>query len=163
MPTIDLYNALAMFFGLAFDRKSKLTVASSFVGSRFYLLHFNWIDQKLLCNLFLNSLVNDSRGSDCWKLWAISFRNDFRAVALLLILFTNEKQSQMDLNIQRNNISTKCINDWFDHADYWSKEDNGQWAGPLLGMGSKNLGFNYKLYAFVIHARLFLLYVENGI
>jgi hypothetical protein len=40
MPTIDLYNALAMFFGLAFDRKSKLTVASSFVGSRFYLHAF---------------------------------------------------------------------------------------------------------------------------
>jgi hypothetical protein len=32
---------------------------------------------------------------------AISFRNDFRAVALLLILFTNEKnKAKMDLNIQ---------------------------------------------------------------
>jgi ABC-type transport system involved in cytochrome c biogenesis permease subunit len=84
------------------------------------------------------------------------------AVALLLILFTNEKQSQMDLNIQETTYQ-RIINDRFDHADYWSKETMCCGQGRYWGWDQRIWSFNYKLYAFVIHARLFLLYVENVI
>ena len=68
-----------MFFGLAFGRKSDLTVASTaFVASMILMIaHWNWMDPS-------NSkpttriefvLVNDTRSCYCRKLWAVCIRS----------------------------------------------------------------------------------------
>ncbi|HEX9151395.1 MAG TPA: cytochrome c biogenesis protein CcsA, partial [Flavobacterium sp.] len=101
-----IYVAWAtMFFGLAFDKKSKLTVAASaFVTSMILFAAFmNWIDPEI-ANLqpVLNSywlMIHVAVIVASYGPFALGMI--LGAVSLLLILFTNEKnKARMDLNIQ---------------------------------------------------------------
>ncbi|MBP6759441.1 MAG: cytochrome c biogenesis protein CcsA, partial [Flavobacterium sp.] len=101
-----IYVAWAtMFFGLAFDRKSKLTVASSaFVASMILTAaYMNWIDPEI-GNLqpVLNSywlMIHVAIIVASYGPFALGMI--LGVVSLLLILFTNEKnRDKMKLNIK---------------------------------------------------------------
>jgi hypothetical protein len=87
-------------FGLAFDIKSKLTVASAFVTSMILSAYMNWIDPEIanlqpVLNsywLMIHVAVIASYGLCLW--------NDFRFCCTTADLFTNERTRKMDLNIQ---------------------------------------------------------------
>ena len=160
-----IYIAWAtMFFGLAFDRKSKLTVASSaFVsGMILFAANLNWIDPEI-ANLMpvLNSywlmihvaVIVGSYGP-------LALGMILGAVALLLILFTNEKNKvKMDLNIQEityiNEMALTIGLIMLTIGNFLG----GQWAneswGRYWGWDPKETWalITIMVYAFVIHAR----------
>ena len=94
-----------MFFGLAFDIKSKLTVASSAFVTAMILMaaYMNWIDPEI-ANLqpVLNSywlMIHVAVIVASYGPFALGMILGF--VSLLLIFFTNEKnKTKMDLNIK---------------------------------------------------------------
>jgi cytochrome c-type biogenesis protein CcsB len=160
-----IYVAWAtMFFGLAFDRKSKLTVASSAFVTAMILAaaYMNWIDPEI-ANLqpVLNSywlMIHVAVIVASYGPFALGFI--LGAVALLLILFTNEKNKvKMDLNIQEityiNELALTVGLIMLTIGNFLG----GQWAneswGRYWGWDPKETWalISIMVYAFVIHAR----------
>jgi cytochrome c-type biogenesis protein CcsB len=160
-----IYVAWAtMFFGLAFDRKSKLTVASSAFVTAMILAaaYMNWIDPEI-ANLqpVLNSywlMIHVAVIVASYGPFALGFI--LGAVSLLLILFTNEKnKAKMDLNIQEityiNELALTIGLIMLTIGNFLG----GQWAneswGRYWGWDPKETWalISIMVYAFVIHAR----------
>lgn len=160
-----IYIAWAtMFFGLAFDRKSKLTVASSaFVTAMIlWAANLNWIDPEI-ANLqpVLNSywlMIHVAVIVASYGPFALGFI--LGAVSLLLISFTNEKnKAKMDLNIQEityiNELALTIGLIMLTIGNFLG----GQWAneswGRYWGWDPKETWalISIMVYAFVIHAR----------
>ncbi|WP_291287621.1 cytochrome c biogenesis protein CcsA [Flavobacterium sp.] len=160
-----IYVAWAtMFFGLAFDRKSKLTVASSaFVTAMIVMAaYMNWIDPEI-ANLqpVLNSywlMIHVAVIVGSYGPFALSMILGF--VALVLIFFTNEKnKTKMDLNIKEityiNEMSLTIGLIMLTIGNFLG----GQWAneswGRYWGWDPKETWalISIMVYAFVIHAR----------
>ncbi|MDD2986568.1 cytochrome c biogenesis protein CcsA [Flavobacterium sp.] len=169
-PWSDAYESMiyvgwaTMFFGLAFDRKSKLTVASAaFVASMIMMIaHWNWMDPSI-ANLqpVLNSywlmihvaVIVASYGP--FTLGMI-----LGIVSLLLILLTNKKNKErMDLSIQEityiNELALTIGLVMLTIGNFLG----GQWAneswGRYWGWDPKETWalVSIMVYAFVIHAR----------
>lgn len=160
-----IYVAWAtMFFGLAFDRKSKLTVASSAFVTAMILMaaYMNWIDPEI-ANLqpVLNSywlMIHVAVIVASYGPFALGMILGF--VSLLLIFFTNEKnKAKMDLNIQEityiNEMALTIGLIMLTIGNFLG----GQWANESWG---RYWGWDPKetwalisifVYAFVIHAR----------
>ena len=160
-----IYVAWAtMFFGLAFDRKSKLTIASSAFVTAMILMaaYMNWIDPEI-ANLqpVLNSywlMIHVAVIVASYGPFALGMILGF--VSLLLILFTNEKnKAKMDLNIQEltyiNEMALTIGLIMLTIGNFLG----GQWANESWG---RYWGWDPKetwalisifVYAFVIHAR----------
>jgi len=154
-----------MFFGLAFDIKSKLTVASSAFVTAMILMaaYMNWIDPEI-ANLqpVLNSywlMIHVAVIVASYGPFALGMILGF--VALLLIFFTNEKNKvKMDLNIQEityiNEMSLTIGLIMLTIGNFLG----GQWAneswGRYWGWDPKETWalISIMVYAFVIHARL---------
>jgi cytochrome c-type biogenesis protein CcsB len=170
-PWSDAYESMiyvawaTMFFGLAFDRKSKLTVASaSFVTAMILMIaHWNWMDPSI-ANLqpVLNSywlmihvaVIVASYGP--FTLGMI-----LGIVTLFLILFTNEKnKAKVKLSIDELSYINEMAlvvglvmltignflgGQWANESwgRYWGWDPKETWA--LISI---------MVYAFVIHARL---------
>jgi cytochrome c-type biogenesis protein CcsB len=160
-----IYIAWAtMFFGLAFDMKSKLTVASSaFVTAMIlWAAYQNWIDPEI-ANLqpVLNSywlMIHVAVIVASYGPFALGMI--LGAVSLLLILFTNEKnKAKMDLNIQEityiNEMALTIGLIMLTIGNFLG----GQWAneswGRYWGWDPKETWalISIMVYAFVIHAR----------
>ena len=160
-----IYVAWAtMFFGLAFDRKSKLTVASSAFVTAMILMaaYMNWIDPEI-ANLqpVLNSywlMIHVAVIVGSYGPFALGMILGF--VALLLIFFTNEKnKAKMDLNIKEityiNEMSLTIGLIMLTIGNFLG----GQWAneswGRYWGWDPKETWalISIMVYAFVIHAR----------
>ncbi len=160
-----IYIAWAtMFFGLAFDRKSKLTVASSAFVTAMILMaaYMNWIDPEI-ANLqpVLNSywlMIHVAVIVASYGPFALGMILGF--VALLLIFFTNEKnKNKMDLNIQEityiNEMALTIGLIMLTIGNFLG----GQWAneswGRYWGWDPKETWalISIMVYAFVIHAR----------
>ncbi|BFM44834.1 cytochrome c biogenesis protein CcsA [Flavobacterium sp. CFS9] len=160
-----IYVAWAtMFFGLAFDRKSKLTVASSaFVTAMIVMAaYMNWIDPEI-ANLqpVLNSywlMIHVAVIVGSYGPFALGMILGF--VALVLIFFTNEKnKAKMDLNIKEityiNEMSITIGLIMLTIGNFLG----GQWAneswGRYWGWDPKETWalISIMVYAFVIHAR----------
>jgi cytochrome c-type biogenesis protein CcsB len=160
-----IYVAWAtMFFGLAFDRKSKLTVASSAFVTAMILMaaYMNWIDPEI-ANLqpVLNSywlMIHVAVIVASYGPFALGMI--LGLVSLILILFTNEKNKvKMDLNIQEltyiNEMALTIGLIMLTIGNFLG----GQWANESWG---RYWGWDPKetwalisifVYAFVIHAR----------
>jgi cytochrome c-type biogenesis protein CcsB len=154
----------AMFFGLAFDRKSKLTVASSaFVASMILMAaYLNWIDPEI-GNLqpVLNSywlMIHVAIIVACYGPFALGMI--LGVVSLLLILFTNkENKIKMELNIKEityiNEMALTIGLIMLTIGNFLG----GQWAneswGRYWGWDPKETWalISIMVYAFVIHAR----------
>ena len=160
-----IYVAWAtMFFTLAFDRKSKLTVASgTFVASMILMIaHWNWLDPSI-ANLqpVLNSywlmihvaVIVASYGP-------FTLGMVLGLVALLLMLFTNEKNKEkMTLHIKEityiNELALTIGLVMLTIGNFLG----GQWAneswGRYWGWDPKETWalISIMVYAFVIHAR----------
>ncbi|MBA4275268.1 cytochrome c biogenesis protein CcsA [Flavobacterium sp.] len=160
-----IYVAWAtMFFGLAFDRKSKLTVASSAFVSAMILsaAYMNWIDPEI-GNLqpVLNSywlMIHVAIIVASYGPFALGMI--LGTVSLLLILFTNEKnKAKMELNIKETSYINEMAltiglimltignflgGQWANESwgRYWGWDPKETWA--LISI---------MVYAFVIHAR----------
>ncbi len=170
-PWSDAYESMiyvawaTMFFGLAFGRKSNLTIASTaFVTSMILMVaHWNWMDPAI-ANLqpVLNSywvvihvpVIVGSYGP--FTLGMI-----LGVVALLLMIMTTEKnKKKMDLNIKEITIITEMAitvglvmltignflgGQWANESwgRYWGWDPKETWA--LISI---------LVYAFVIHMRL---------
>ena len=169
-PWSNAYEAIVyvawatMFFGLAFDIKSKLTVASAAFGASLILwaAYQNWIDPEI-ANLqpVLNSywlMIHVAVIVASYGPTALSFVLGF--VSLLLILFTNKKNKEkMDLNIQEityiNELSLTIGLILLTIGNFLG----GQWAneswGRYWGWDPKETWalISIMVYAFVIHAR----------
>ncbi len=160
-----IYVAWAtMFFGLAFDRKSKLTIASSAFVTAMILMaaYMNWIDPEI-ANLqpVLNSywlMIHVAVIVASYGPFALGMILGF--VSLLLILFTNEKnKNKMDLNIQEltyiNEMALTIGLIMLTIGNFLG----GQWAneswGRYWGWDPKETWalISIMVYAFVIHAR----------
>ncbi|MCF8322723.1 MAG: cytochrome c biogenesis protein CcsA, partial [Flavobacterium sp.] len=160
-----IYVAWAtMFFGLAFDIKSKLTVASSSFVTAMILTaaYANWIDPEI-ANLqpVLNSywlMIHVAVIVASYGPFALGMILGF--VSLVLILFTNEKnKTKMDLNIQEityiNEMSLTIGLIMLTIGNFLG----GQWAneswGRYWGWDPKETWalISIMVYAFVIHAR----------
>ncbi len=160
-----IYVAWAtMFFGLAFDIKSKLTVASSaFVTSMILLAaYMNWIDPEI-GNLqpVLNSywlMIHVAIIVASYGPFALGMI--LGTVSLLLILFTNEKnRPKMLLNIKEltyiNEMSLTVGLIMLTIGNFLG----GQWAneswGRYWGWDPKETWalISIMVYAFVIHSR----------
>lgn len=160
-----IYVAWAtMFFGLAFDRKSKLTVASSaFVTAMIVMAaYMNWIDPEI-ANLqpVLNSywlMIHVAVIVGSYGPFALGMILGF--VSLVLIFFTNEKnKAKMDLNIKEityiNEMSITIGLIMLTIGNFLG----GQWAneswGRYWGWDPKETWalISIMVYAFVIHAR----------
>jgi cytochrome c-type biogenesis protein CcsB len=160
-----IYVAWAtMFFGLAFDRKSKLTVASSAFVTAMILTaaYMNWIDPEI-ANLqpVLNSywlMIHVAVIVASYGPFALGMI--LGAVSLILILFTNEKnKTKMDLNIQEityiNEMALTIGLIMLTIGNFLG----GQWAneswGRYWGWDPKETWalISIMVYAFVIHAR----------
>ncbi|RTY80161.1 cytochrome C biogenesis protein [Flavobacterium sp. LS1P28] len=160
-----IYVAWAtMFFGLAFDRKSKLTVASSAFVTAMILAaaYMNWIDPEI-ANLqpVLNSywlMIHVAVIVASYGPFALGMI--LGTVSLLLILFTNEKnKAKMDLNIQEityiNELALTIGLIMLTIGNFLG----GQWAneswGRYWGWDPKETWalISIMVYAFVIHAR----------
>ena len=160
-----IYVAWAtMFFGLAFDRKSKLTVASSAFVTAMILAaaYANWIDPEI-ANLqpVLNSywlMIHVAVIVASYGPFALGMILGF--VSLVLIFFTNEKnKTKMDLNIQEityiNEMSLTIGLIMLTIGNFLG----GQWAneswGRYWGWDPKETWalISIMIYAFVIHAR----------
>lgn len=154
-----------MFFGLAFGRKSELTVASTaFVASMILMVaHLNWLDpsignlQPVLNSYWLMihvAVIVASYGP--FALGAI-----LGLVAMLLMLFTNkENKKVMDLNIKEityiNEMALTVGLVMLTIGNFLG----GQWAneswGRYWGWDPKETWalISIMVYAFVIHMRL---------
>ncbi|MBJ2124118.1 cytochrome c biogenesis protein CcsA [Flavobacterium sp. IB48] len=153
-----------MFFGLAFDRKSKLTVASSAFVTAMILMaaYLNWIDPEI-ANLqpVLNSywlMIHVAVIVGSYGPTALGMILGF--VSLLLILFTTEKnKARMELNIKEityiNEMSLTIGLIMLTIGNFLG----GQWAneswGRYWGWDPKETWalISIMIYAFVIHAR----------
>ena len=160
-----IYVAWAtMFFGLAFDRKSKLTVASSaFVASMILMAaYMNWIDPDI-ANLqpVLNSywlMIHVAVIVASYGPFALGMILGF--ISLLLIFFTNEKNKEvMALNIKEityiNEMALTIGLIMLTIGNFLG----GQWAneswGRYWGWDPKETWalISIMIYAFVIHSR----------
>jgi len=160
-----IYVAWAtMFFGLAFDRKSKLTVASSaFVAAMILTAaYMNWIDPEI-GNLqpVLNSywlMIHVAIIVASYGPFALGMI--LGLVSLLLILFTTEKNKEkMKLNIKEityiNEMALTIGLIMLTIGNFLG----GQWAneswGRYWGWDPKETWalISIMVYAFVIHAR----------
>lgn len=160
-----IYVAWAtMFFGLAFDRKSKLTVASSAFVSAMILTaaYMNWIDPEI-GNLqpVLNSywlMIHVAIIVASYGPFALGMI--LGVVSLLLILFTNEKnKAKMELNIKEisyiNEMALTIGLIMLTIGNFLG----GQWAneswGRYWGWDPKETWalISIMVYAFVIHSR----------
>ena len=160
-----IYIAWAtMFFGLAFDIKSKLTVASSaFVTAMIlWAAYQNWIDPEI-ANLqpVLNSywlMIHVAVIVGSYGPLALGMILGF--VSLLLIFFTNEKnKARMELNIKEityiNEMALTIGLIMLTIGNFLG----GQWAneswGRYWGWDPKETWalISIMIYAFVIHAR----------
>lgn len=160
-----IYVAWAtMFFGLAFDRKSKLTVASSaFVAAMILTAaYMNWIDPEI-GNLqpVLNSywlMIHVAIIVASYGPFALGMI--LGVVSLLLILFTNEKNKEkMKLNIKEisyiNEMALTVGLVMLTIGNFLG----GQWAneswGRYWGWDPKETWalISIMVYAFVIHSR----------
>jgi cytochrome c-type biogenesis protein CcsB len=160
-----IYIAWAtMFFGLAFDIKSKLTVASSAFVTAMILMaaYMNWIDPEI-ANLqpVLNSywlMIHVAVIVASYGPFALGMILGF--VSLLLIFFTNEKnKAKMDLNIQEityiNEMALTIGLIMLTIGNFLG----GQWAneswGRYWGWDPKETWalISIMIYAFVIHSR----------
>ena len=165
-----IYVAWAtMFFGLAFDRKSKLTVASSaFVASMILMAaYMNWIDPDI-ANLqpVLNSywlMIHVAVIVASYGPFALGMILGF--VSLLLIFFTNEKNKEvMALNIKEityiNEMALTIGLIMLTIGNFLG----GQWAneswGRYWGWDPKETWalISIMVYAFVIHSRFVPLF-----
>jgi cytochrome c-type biogenesis protein CcsB len=153
-----------MFFGLAFDRKSKLTVSSSAFVTAMILTaaYANWIDPEI-ANLqpVLNSywlMIHVAVIVASYGPFALAFILGF--VSLLLMFFTNEKnRKKMDLNIKEityiNEMAVTVGLVMLTIGNFLG----GQWAneswGRYWGWDPKETWalISIMVYAFVIHAR----------
>lgn len=170
-PWSDAYESVlyvswaTVFFGLAFGRKSDLTVASTaFVASiLLWVAHLNWLDpsianlQPVLDSYWLMihvAVIVASYGPFTLG-WILG------ATALLLILFTTKRNRvKMDLNIKELTIITEMAltvglvmltignflgGQWANESwgRYWGWDPKETWA--LISI---------MIYAFVIHSRL---------
>jgi cytochrome c-type biogenesis protein CcsB len=169
-PWSDAYESMiyvawaTMFFTLAFDRKSKLTVASgTFVASMILMIaHWNWMDPAI-ANLqpVLNSywlmihvaVIVASYGP-------FTLAMILGLVSLILMLFVNEKNKvKMDLNIKEityiNEMALTIGLVMLTIGNFLG----GQWAneswGRYWGWDPKETWalISIMIYAFVIHAR----------
>ena len=169
-PWSNAYEAIVyvawatMFFGLAFDRKSKLTVASSAFVTAMILTaaYANWIDPEI-ANLqpVLNSywlMIHVAVIVASYGPFALGMILGF--VSLLLIFFTNEKnKAKMELNIKEITLINEMAltiglvmltignflgGQWANESwgRYWGWDPKETWA--LISI---------MVYAFVIHAR----------
>ncbi|MGL2966151.1 cytochrome c biogenesis protein CcsA [Flavobacterium sp. XGLA_31] len=169
-PWSNAYEAIVyvawatMFFGLAFDRKSKLTVASSAFVTAMILTaaYANWIDPEI-ANLqpVLNSywlMIHVAVIVASYGPFALGAILGF--VALVLIFFTNEKNKErMELNIKEityiNEMSLTIGLIMLTIGNFLG----GQWAneswGRYWGWDPKETWalISIMVYAFVIHAR----------
>jgi cytochrome c-type biogenesis protein CcsB len=169
-PWSNAYEAIiyvawaTMFFGLAFDRKSKLTVASgAFVTSMIFMAAYaNWLDPEI-ANLqpVLNSywlMIHVAVIVASYGPFALGMILGF--VSLVLIFFTNEKnKTKMDLNIQEityiNEMALTIGLIMLTIGNFLG----GQWAneswGRYWGWDPKETWalISIMVYAFVIHAR----------
>lgn len=153
-----------MFFGLAFDRKSKLTVASSAFVTAMILMaaYMNWIDPEI-ANLqpVLNSywlMIHVAVIVASYGPFALGMILGF--VALVLIFFTTEKnKAKMELNLKEityiNEMSLTIGLIMLTIGNFLG----GQWAneswGRYWGWDPKETWalISIMIYAFVIHAR----------
>jgi len=169
-PWSDAYESMiyvawaTMFFTLAFDRKSKLTVASgTFVASMILMIaHWNWMDPAI-ANLqpVLNSywlmihvaVIVASYGP-------FTLAMVLGLVSLILMLFVNENnKDKMKLNIQEityiNEMALTIGLVMLTIGNFLG----GQWAneswGRYWGWDPKETWalISIMIYAFVIHAR----------
>lgn len=160
-----IYVAWAtMFFGLAFDRKSKLTISSSAFVTAMILAaaYANWIDPEI-ANLqpVLNSywlMIHVAVIVASYGPFALGFILGF--VSLLLLFFTNEKnKAKMELNIKEityiNEMALTVGLVMLTIGNFLG----GQWANESWG---RYWGWDPKetwalisiiIYAFVIHSR----------
>ncbi len=169
-PWSNAYEAIVyvawatMFFGLAFDIKSKLTVASAaFVSSMILAAAYaNWIDPEI-ANLqpVLNSywlMIHVAVIVASYGPFALGMILGF--VSLILIFFTNENnKTKMDLNIQEityiNEMALTIGLIMLTIGNFLG----GQWAneswGRYWGWDPKETWalISIMVYAFVIHAR----------
>ena len=165
-----IYVAWAtMFFGLAFDRKSKLTVASSaFVVSMILMAaYMNWIDPDI-ANLqpVLNSywlMIHVAVIVASYGPFALGMILGF--VSLLLIFFTNERNKDvMALSIKEityiNEMALTIGLIMLTIGNFLG----GQWAneswGRYWGWDPKETWalISIMIYAFVIHSRFVPLF-----
>ncbi|MFO8148347.1 MAG: cytochrome c biogenesis protein CcsA [Bacteroidota bacterium] len=170
-PWSDAYESMiyvawaTMFFGLAFGRKSDLTIAStSFVTAMILMIaHWNWMDPSIanlvpvLDSYWLMIHVSVIVGSyGPFTLGLI-----LGVVSLLLMIMTTEKNKvKMDLNIKEITIITEMAltvglvmltignflgGQWANESwgRYWGWDPKETWA--LISI---------MIYAFVIHMRL---------
>ncbi|HEX8574911.1 MAG TPA: cytochrome c biogenesis protein CcsA [Flavobacterium sp.] len=169
-PWSDAYESMiyvawaTMFFTLAFDRKSKLTVASgTFVASMILMIaHWNWMDpaianlQPVLNSYWLMIHVAVIVGS----YGPFTLAMVLGVVALILMLFTNERNKvKMNLNIQEityiNEMAATIGLVMFTIGNFLG----GQWAneswGRYWGWDPKETWALISImdYAFIIHAR----------
>jgi len=153
-----------MFFGLAFDRKSKLTVASSAFVTAMILMaaYMNWIDPEI-ANLqpVLNSywlMIHVAVIVASYGPFALGMILGF--VALLLIFFTNSNnKAKMDLHIKEvsyiNEMALTIGLIMLTIGNFLG----GQWAneswGRYWGWDPKETWalISIMVYAFIIHAR----------
>ncbi len=169
-PWSNAYEAIVyvawstMFFGLAFDRKSKLTVAScAFVTAMILTAAYaNWIDPEI-ANLqpVLNSywlMIHVAVIVASYGPFALGMILGF--VSLLLMLFTNTKnKAKMELNIKEltfiNEMALTVGLVMLTIGNFLG----GQWAneswGRYWGWDPKETWalISIMVYAFVIHAR----------
>ena len=169
-PWSDAYESMiyvawaTMFFGLAFDRKSKLTVASgAFVASMILMIaHWNWMDpaianlQPVLNSYWLMihvSVIVASYGP-------FTLAMILGVVSLLLLIFTTENNKvKMKLNIQEityiNEMALTVGLIMLTIGNFLG----GQWAneswGRYWGWDPKETWalISIMVYAFVIHMR----------
>ncbi|MBZ9629785.1 cytochrome c biogenesis protein CcsA [Salegentibacter sp. LM13S] len=170
-PWSDAYESMiyvawaTMFFGLAFGRKSNLTISSTaFVTSMILMVaHWNWMDPAI-ANL---SPVLDSYWVVIHVPVIVGSYGPFTlamilgVVALLLMIMTTEKnKKKMDLNIKEITIITEMAitvglvmltignflgGQWANESwgRYWGWDPKETWA--LISI---------MVYAFIIHMRL---------
>jgi cytochrome c-type biogenesis protein CcsB len=169
-PWSNAYEAIVyvawatMFFGLAFDAKSKLTVASSAFVTAMILAaaYANWIDPEI-ANLqpVLNSywlMIHVAVIVASYGPFALGMILGF--VSLILIFFTNDKNKlKMELNIKEityiNEMALTVGLVMLTIGNFLG----GQWAneswGRYWGWDPKETWalISIMVYAFVIHAR----------
>ena len=169
-PWSDAYESMiyvawaTMFFSLAFDRKSKLTVASgTFVASMILMIaHWSWMDpaianlQPVLDSYWLMIHVAVIVGS----YGPFTLAMVLGLVSLFLMVFTTkENKAKMDLNIKEityiNEMALTIGLVMLTIGNFLG----GQWAneswGRYWGWDPKETWalISIMIYAFVIHAR----------
>lgn len=170
-PWSDAYESMiyvawaTMFFGLAFGRKSNLTIASTaFVTSMILMIaHWNWMDpaianlQPVLNSYWLMIHVSVIVGS----YGPFTLGMILGVVALILMILTTEKnKKKMEINIHEITVITEMAltvglvmltignflgGQWANESwgRYWGWDPKETWA--LISI---------MVYAFVIHMRL---------